>query len=287
MSSSSPQPKNETPSTGKTSSTESGSGRQRDPTWGVAKLDPEEDLNLPPDQSLEMERFLRKWRGGVRPLRTLTYQEVWHLYHHGQISLYYARILAGLHDPIRGSVSMSKMREEQGLTKEVKVPQNGSQRAHGASQKKEMLSLYEIALDPPSWSQLTWRDVKQLLDREWIDQKWAQEIMGTTPFFEQVAQVDDTLAEANQTVDPVPEMVQHFKDNPPIRVSPPIIDRKVSEKASQERIPGLSWLTPGTTSTSTPERKMHSSYLTSRDWLGLDSGPKPSSASPDETIGSC
>jgi len=63
--------------------------------------------------------------------------------------------------------------------------------------------------------------------------------------------------------------------------------RAVWPDMDRENPSGPSPSTAGTTSTSTPGRREHSSYLTSRDWLGLDNGPKPSSASPDATTGSC
>lgn len=51
--------------------------------------------------------------------------------------------------------------------------------------------------------------------------------------------------------------------------------------------PGSSPSTPGTTSPSTLTWRERSSYLTSRDWLGLETGPGSSSESPSTTDGSC
>lgn len=97
------------------------------------------------------------------------------------------------------------------------------------------------------------------------------------------ARLQDLLKKTVSPVEPDSEMVQYFKDNPPIRITPPDIDWE----ASEEPTPGSSPSTPGTTSGSTLTWRARSSYLTNRDWSVLGTGPSNSSESPNETTGSC
>jgi len=123
---------------------------------------------------------------------------------------------------------------------------------------------------------------------------------------------------------PNPEMVRYFKENPPIRMGrvtgmvdveendqgltvngktnpfpskPDHVHREEIQTTTslyggirwgrRDDIPGSSPSTAGTTSTNTPASKEPSSSSTSSDLSDPESGPSPSSASPDETTGSC
>lgn len=276
MSSSSPQPANETTSTGSESSTRSTSDHRPDPLyWDLLKAlylnvshaydgDPEPDWeNLV--FVLKDQSFLSDQWEGYFETRTATtggtvrhvvshaqivgFQEVWHMYRMGIVERPQALYLMQLPNREVQTVA-DRLRYEWRRRMELK----GFMSATGARERAR----HKYGASEPDVEALQ-KTYQQMVSRDaMIMSKVPTEISWTT--------APRALFQ--------PERIHQLTE-------------MIPETYNPESTPGSSLSTPGKTSTNTRESRTPSSYSTSRDWLGLENGPNPSSASPDETTGSC
>lgn len=341
MSTSSQPPKNETTSTGKSSSTSSGSDlppdlllaiRERYLAGEITLLEAykmkcyylleEEDAKDPGREALaafamvlmpelkrasggstaseesipaesapglqpDLKRFLSKWRGGVRPIRPLTYEEICCLYNFGQIDLNMARRMAGMKES--SSIPKEPERVPADFREYVKRLVDGATEVSYTEARDLHDDTIVVKFKVPRTflAGLSSPDFRKVTNLPPLSQHPMRGYAADMP-------AKKHPMPAKKITDAHAARLLRSPENPEIPPSTALwggIRWENQEcpdtSANRECTHGSSPSTAGTTSTSTPESRTPSSSSTSSDLSDQESGPKPSSASPDETTGSC